>query len=390
VRNKYPDSIYTQIDPLMNGEKLDIQSISFEIQLASIQRNWFNNNILQNRNWKMNGTDILSNGVDCSEGKLPAYTSSMIFIKNVEWDLVPNSPNNVIVLKKLQEGTLTLGSLPIQGIPQGANLQNWNTIRSSPLRPVVYKVFNQNIQTRFNSGDLILQTTVDTGQVTPIIPIKVHTQPIKTQVVVNATTVQHVETGQVLTVQPNVIQVVQTPVITGTVLMNHGHWRGADKANSTSRDPSPILQAVLRNREYYHYYPYVFTEVQPVETTYSVTGYVRTKGNNAPLKEALVTVLFGEGQRLTTLTDQNGWFSIAGVSKGSIAINVGKTNYETFEETTQLADNKTFNIVLAQVATIPPGAFFLFGVISSRLPQLPNPEPDGEYVEVNEAVEVNT
>lgn len=399
VRTKYADAIYTQIDPLMNGEKLDIQSISFEINLVGVQRNWFSQSLLQNSNWKMSGSDILSNGENCTEGALPAFTSSMIFIKNVEWELVAGTPNNVAVLTKLQEGALTFGSLPIQGIPQGVNLQLLKTIRSSVVKPAGYDIFNKNIQHRFNAGDLIFQQPTGAGQViTPIIPLTVHAHQFnKEDILGNQDMGQYDpfgKPGQVIFNEVNTIptNVVKTfPMYKPSGLPTYGRPRGPEASGETKKggDPEIPRWQIFKSREYFRYFPYVFAEVRPTAATYTVTGYVRAKGNNAPLKEALVTVLFGEGQRLTTLTDQNGWFSIAGVSKGGIVINIGKTNYGHFEETIQLDGNRNHNVLLEQVATLPPGTFFLFGVISTRLPKLPNPAPEGEYVALDEAVELN-
>lgn len=362
VKNKYPKNIYENVDPLMNGEKLDIQSLQFEIQLASIQRHWFDRGLLDNRNWKLAGAEMLSNGADSKQGKLPAYPSSLLFIKNVEWELAPGSANNMAALQKIQSGALNLGSLPVQGIPVNANLNQLKNLHSSNLSPRQYVVFNKNIQSRLNKGDLVLKSEV----ILPFSAAANKTDPSKPAVSIPLKTT-------------NIQSAFKLPP-----KMNTAIKRGA--AGQPVQPPaakSPVIY-----REYFRYYPFMVTELRSEPATYSISGTLRARGSNAPVADALVTVLFGEGKRLTATTGQNGEFAIPNVAKGDVTICVAKANFESYEESLLVNGNLTRNVTLGQTAALPAGAFFLFGVVSSRLPRLPNPDPAGDFTTAEEAVEV--
>ena len=377
VRAKYPADMYDHVDPILNGEELDIKSLSFEIQITAVQRNWFKQDLLNSRHWKMAEGETLSNGTNSSQGMLPAYTSTMIFVKNVQWELVPGSPKNVVVLKKIQNGTLTLGSLPVQGIPMDANLNQLGTVRSATLRAKQYEIYNLNLQSRLDKGDLIIKTNMGTGIGTGTVkPGNVTTLPIQ-------------NTNVILTTSQ-----INSSVLLNTTPILTGHIGTVGKRGGDDLIPPYLVKGrrfPIRTRYQYHrYYPELFVEAQPTKEKFTLSGTVSNKSGNAPLAGVELTVLHGNDQRLVVKTNAQGRFNIPSLSKGKINVTVTKDGFQTRVENLNIEGNLNSDFALTQVAaTIPAGTFFLFGVVCTRFPALPNPLPDGEYAPAWEAVDVS-
>jgi hypothetical protein len=402
AQSKYPANIYSQVDPILNGEKLDVTAISFEIKLVSILRNWFDRSLLENGNWKTVDNDKLSNGLNSNEGKLPAYPSSMIFIKNVIWDLAPGTPNNVAALKKVQDGSLNMGSIPIQGIPQGTNLQQVGKIYSANLKPAQLQIFNQNIQKGVISGEAIHVNTVSPA-LSKIVNLNSlnNTEPQTPLRIVDLSA--KTTAGKVVPVNVNATNINSTvnTKISGnlsgafsklTVLsrsLEEPATRGIEPASQKPLYFRNDLKILLQNRDYFRYYPWLYQNARPADTNFSVSGYVRTKSNNAPIPGALITVLFGEGKRLTTTTDQNGWYTINNISKGDIALQISKADFQVAAENLTLNANLNRDFSLSALTTlVTPGSFLLFGLLNTRLPVLPNPIANGEFVDQAQAIEI--
>lgn len=84
---------------------LEIQSISMETIKVRVVRPWFREELFRRRDWRL-PEDIqpLSDGTPKGGGQLPAYVSAVVFVRNLDIQLKPNSAINDAVLQDLHSG----------------------------------------------------------------------------------------------------------------------------------------------------------------------------------------------------------------------------------------------------------------------------------------------
>lgn len=71
---------------------LAISQLSVDLIKLPIMRPWFNPGIFKNKSWKWpDGRDVLSDGAATPHGRLPAYITALVFARNLEIQLEPNS-----------------------------------------------------------------------------------------------------------------------------------------------------------------------------------------------------------------------------------------------------------------------------------------------------------
>lgn len=102
-----------------DDEEFEVRRLSLELGRAEVIRPWFDPNLLTSRSWRWRG-DLppLSDGGDPPAGTLPAYVTAMIFVRNLEIELVPGSARNARTIEHLQAGALTvLGNIVLQPVP---------------------------------------------------------------------------------------------------------------------------------------------------------------------------------------------------------------------------------------------------------------------------------
>lgn len=85
----YVDKATEEVKNLFSGEVSsdlnNLDSITLEYNNVSVIRPWFNSWFFEMRNWRLPENDIMSDGNIPRNGRLPAFISSMIMIKNVRY-----------------------------------------------------------------------------------------------------------------------------------------------------------------------------------------------------------------------------------------------------------------------------------------------------------------
>lgn len=86
---------------------LEIERLSVELARVEIVRPWFDPSLLRSRVWRWrHGREPLSDGGDPPRGSLPAYTTSMVFARNLTIELEPRSEPNERAVNRLKDGDL--------------------------------------------------------------------------------------------------------------------------------------------------------------------------------------------------------------------------------------------------------------------------------------------
>ncbi|MBD2327135.1 hypothetical protein [Alkalinema sp. FACHB-956] len=102
---------------------LEITKLSVELTRIPILRSWLDPSLFTSPFWRWtDGRPVLSDGQNPPQGQLSAYTTSMIFARNLTIELKPDSAKNAQVISDLQSGKLRLlGPLPLKPIPKTVN-----------------------------------------------------------------------------------------------------------------------------------------------------------------------------------------------------------------------------------------------------------------------------
>ena len=114
---------------------LEIASLSVELARIEIIRPWFKPSIFRSRFWKWSDArDPLSDGQEPPQGSLPGYTTSMIFARNLEIKLKPNSESNQQIVKQLQTSKrIYLGPLRLSEINAHLDPKSVSVLKSARL-----------------------------------------------------------------------------------------------------------------------------------------------------------------------------------------------------------------------------------------------------------------
>ncbi|MGI0491812.1 hypothetical protein ACN4EG_08365 [Alkalinema pantanalense CENA528] len=127
LSSKAPDGIRRVADQASGttaqAVDLEITKLSVELTRIPILRSWLDPSLFTSPFWKWtDGRPVLSDGQNPPQGQLAAYTTSMIFARNLTIELKPDSEKNSQVISDLQSGKLRLlGPLPLKPIPKTVN-----------------------------------------------------------------------------------------------------------------------------------------------------------------------------------------------------------------------------------------------------------------------------
>ncbi|NES85583.1 MAG: hypothetical protein F6K63_27710 [Moorea sp. SIO1G6] len=133
---------------------LDISHLSVELTRVEIIRPWFTPSIFRSRCWKWpDAREPLSDGQEPPQGSLLGYTVSMIFARNLDIKLKPNSESNKQIVRKLQvDQPLYMGPLRLQPVNSNIDLQSVSTLKSAHLAPLSLKeATNSNVNRKVQS-----------------------------------------------------------------------------------------------------------------------------------------------------------------------------------------------------------------------------------------------
>lgn len=201
------------IAPETQAIDLEVIRLSVELIQIPIIRSWFNPSVFQSGFWQWaDGRQALSDGQDPPKGSLPAYTTSVIFARNLEVELKPNSEKNAQVISKLQSGKLMLlGPLPLRRIPPQVDPRSVTKLNASTLsmrqaNPELLKqvvVDKSRLQLSSASLDLLSQKAAINPQLATdrIAPFGTGTQFSIT----NAALAQNINAAQLKQLNPNVV-----------------------------------------------------------------------------------------------------------------------------------------------------------------------------------------
>jgi hypothetical protein len=122
---------------------LEISHLSVELARVEIIRPWFKPSLFRNRFWKWSDArEPLSNGQEPPQGSLLGYPTSMIFARNLEIKLKPNSNSNQQIIKQLQSAKrIYLGPLRLGEISSRLDPKSVSALKSAHLASRVLKEF---------------------------------------------------------------------------------------------------------------------------------------------------------------------------------------------------------------------------------------------------------
>lgn len=137
AHEKTPELVGTELVRADVETDLEIERLSVELARVGITRPWFEPEVVHSRIWKWQfDRELLSDGGDPPRGIMPAYATSIIFARNLEITLKPDSKANEEVVKSLQEGKqLWFGPMALQQVASTAKPQAVQTLQTAKFDP---------------------------------------------------------------------------------------------------------------------------------------------------------------------------------------------------------------------------------------------------------------
>lgn len=101
-----------------DGDDLEIKRLSVEIGRADVLRDWFDVDLITSHSWQWRfDSPELSDGGDPPQGSLPAFVTAMLFVRNLEVELEPDSISNRALVADMQAGKpMLLGNIVLQQV----------------------------------------------------------------------------------------------------------------------------------------------------------------------------------------------------------------------------------------------------------------------------------
>ena len=88
-------------------QEIELSGANLKVDLIQVQvvRPWLNPTLFESRFWKWaDDREPLSDGKEPPKGTLPAYTTSVVFARNLSIELTPDSENNASVIRDIKAG----------------------------------------------------------------------------------------------------------------------------------------------------------------------------------------------------------------------------------------------------------------------------------------------
>lgn len=117
---------------------LDIEYLSFEYNSIKVIRSWLVTDVFRSRFWKFSDRgEVLSDGRIPPSGMFPAYVTALVFVRNVEIKLKPESSKNNNAFKVLKaKGTLDFGFFKAASQPSEMPSKKGITLFTSKVVPI--------------------------------------------------------------------------------------------------------------------------------------------------------------------------------------------------------------------------------------------------------------
>ncbi len=408
---------YNRINNDIATPDLDIIEVSFETVAATIERLWFDEDLLKSRSWKFNPTfhagRVISKGFDEYGGEMPAYATKLIFTRNVQVTLQPGSAKNTSIITQIMNGQIFIGRNIFSSIAQNVDPKTVTKISFSNLNQVDKSVLTTQYKLKLQSSKTYIPTKVNVGT-----KVETSVGPTSVKVTTAATSIlEATKIGAITTVPITKVSTVvtgglfETAVLfkpTNVVLMNNinlqsmGGLSGfrdgitvvdAPKAKvisdsyfsrlalseaakpalkSTVKSPtgsilaSQIIMADWRNTMYVNPNP---------NPQHVITGKLLDNTTNAPMANFKLDLLSGDAMVLAIQTDNNGVFKFNVTNPGDYKIKINNIHFAVKAPSSDLIlrfDRTN------EVKEDPP--IFLHAVVLKRLPPLPNPDAAGVFI----------
>ncbi|MEW6497866.1 MAG: hypothetical protein AB1589_36005 [Cyanobacteriota bacterium] len=135
---------------------LEISRLSVELARVEVIRPWFKPNVFRSRFWKWpDEREPLSDGQEPPQGSLLGYVVSMIFARNLEIKLKPNSESNKQIVKQLQTAKpVYVGPLRLEQVNSRIDPKSVSTLKSAHLASVSLKEIEPFLVRRVVASDL--------------------------------------------------------------------------------------------------------------------------------------------------------------------------------------------------------------------------------------------
>lgn len=329
--------------------EIKLDKIEFEYCFVDIIRPWFDEGLLNNQNWKYNDdAELLSDGTENLIGNIPSYPSKIVLVKNVDLKFTPNEQVNEAIKDRLIKGEkLFFGSMLLKNIPVNLDKQNVNSYKIHNISNTELTILNQNSAanpSKVNKMQLIqnLQKQDQTVLKQKMVNQKSNFQ-LKTEM----------SSVRLATIKPKVVApVTVTPVRVFNLVILH----------------STVLIK-----------PIVVTQpATTAPTVFKIEGTISDE-MNVKLSGVEMQIIDAKGTIQSVLTNENGTYIIDNIPSGTYTIKTKKAEYINVEKTISLNSNAVVDLVLNK-KPVPTETFQVLGVICKRMPLLPNPRTDINYL----------
>ncbi len=320
---EFPESVSQQFGTI----DVQLDNISFEMCVVNVIRPWFKSELLMSSYWTLStDSKTVSNGDDNFNCFIPAYPIQLIFIKNVSFDLT-QVPANDEVKKQLIDGLpVFFGPLLLKSIPQNRT-NDVKSIRPQSLTENQLKIIvsKQNVDNPVSKSNLNKARSFE---------------------MLNA----HVRKTS-----------INLPPARETIALSRGV---APKPTI-----SPMMSRIM-----------VRAPIHPVqdEVKFKISGQILST-NQIPVGDVeIVLQNQTSNQILSRISDVSGSYIFQNLEKGNYHITASKVGFKKVEKDVNLNSDILSNFVLEPDKIVED--YFLIAVINKRLPKLPNPIQNANYI----------
>lgn len=337
--------------------EIELDAINFEYCIIDILRPWFDESVLNNKNWKFSDDSMmLSEGDDSMRGEIPAYPVKIILSKNIELVYTAGSQKNEDVSNKLKNGDrVFFGPLLLKTIPvnlQGNKLGSYRVQQLSTNQlSVIAKVAIQNTNATPKINDGSRYKIVELISKEPQAAMKRNVE-VRSVNRINETK----PTPQKIAPVAAAPMLVNTTMISGVGRRTPMSIRAMPIDISTdipAPPPTPAISTLNGKVVDEHNQPVELAEIQLMNT------------NNACTQ--------------SFLSVSDGSYGFQNIENGKYNVSVKKTGFIINEKIIEINNNINQDFLLYHQPVLTE-SFQVMAVICKKLPRLPNPVSGAHYI----------
>lgn len=348
---EFETSVAADIINEFGNIEIILDKIEFEYCFVDIIRPWFDEELVKNQNWKYNtDSEKLSDGSDNLKGNIPAFPVKIVLIKNVDLMFTPDVTVNEEVKDKLLKGDkLFFGSMLLKNIPINLHKQSISSLK-------IHNISNTELS--------VIASTPVTGSA------KLN----KMQLIQNIQKQNQIQLKQKMVNQKSnyKLKTEMSPVKIASI--KPVFLAPDTPVNPRRRIKPKILHSSVLIK------PLVIPGV-PLTLTpthFKINGTICDE-TKTKLKGVEIQIIDTKGTIQSVLTDENGFYAIDNIPAGSYTIKTKKAEYVNVEKTIQLNSNFVIDLDLTK-KPIPVETFQVLGMICKKMPLLPNPRENVNYI----------